>query len=112
MHLICNLTEFVDYPKSIFFIYHNFAHNLGRTEISSKEDLVQKERKLQIDNPDKTVNIWAERITLTSNFNKELDLFKIGDFDNNYYASDGLKKQINLANITGCSFEPALNLIV
>lgn len=112
LHIICNLTDQVDYPKSTFFVYHNFSKNLGYVDIASKEDLIQKRIKIKSDNPGKTVTIWGEKIVLNASFNKTLDLFEIGTFDANSYITEPLQKAINKVNLTGCSITPASNLIL
>lgn len=110
MHIICNLTDYVDYPKSTFFVYHNFSKNLGYVDIASKEELLQKRLKLKSDNPGKTVTIWVEKIFLRASFNKQLDLFEIGTFDANYYISEALHQSLIKEKITGCLITPANNL--
>lgn len=110
MHIICNLTDQVDYVRSSFFIYYNYAHNLGSIEVSSLEDLVNKEDILKKNNPGKTVAIWAEHIQLGRNFDQSRDLFKISNFDSNYYISEKLKIALYNANVSGCHIEPAKNL--
>jgi hypothetical protein len=112
MHIICNLTDFVDYPKSTFFVYHNFSKNIGYVDVTSKNELIQKRLKLKSDNPGKTVTIWAEKIKLSALFNKAFDLFEIGTFDANCYISEALQQAITKEKITGCSITPASNLIV
>ena len=112
MHVICNLTEYVDYQKSTFFVYHNFSKNLGYVDVVSKEEFIQKRLKLKSDNPGKTVTIWAEKITLNTLPNKAFDLFEIGTFDANCYISEALQQAITNEKITGCSIMPANNLFV
>jgi len=110
MHIICNLTNLVDYPNSTFFFYLNFSHNLGYIAIASKDDYEQKKEKVKKDNPGKTITIWAEKIKLNSDFDTSLHLFEIGGFDSNYYISQPLKEAIVAANITGCHIAPAAKL--
>lgn len=111
MHIISDLTDQVDYPKSTFFVYHNYSKNIGYTEVKSKEELIQKEKSLRENNPGKTLAIWSEKISLTSSFNRAADLFKIGNFDSSYYISEKLKNKIISEKITGCYITPAHNLI-
>ena len=110
LHIISNFTSFVDYPKSTFFVYQNYTHNLGYVPIESEDDFKIKKAKLKKDNPDKTITIWAEKIRLNNNFNKSIDLFTIGTFDRHYYVSDRLKKAIENEKITGCNIQSADNL--
>jgi hypothetical protein len=107
LHLVSNLTEFIDYPNSIFFVYQNYRHNLGYVEIKSEEDYTLKKDKLKKDNPDKTITIWIEKIKFLADFKNDLDLFKIGIFDNNWYITERLRNAIFAANITGCEIVPA-----
>jgi hypothetical protein len=112
MHIICNLTDYVDYPNSTFFVYHNFSKNLGYINIASKDELIQKEENLKELNPGKTVAIWAERIVLSASFNRKLDLFKISNFDSRYYISESLQQAVVEAKITGCSITEATHLFI
>jgi len=112
MHIICNLTDMVDYPNSSFFVYHNYSKNLGYVDISSKDELIQKRKNIKDINPGKTVTIWAEKITLKQSFNKTIDLFEISYFDDNCYISERLQQAIADENITGCTLTQAKNLIV
>ena len=112
MHIVCNFTDIVDYPTSSFFIYYNFGHNLGKIDIASKEDVIQKRKQVKEDNPGKTVTVWAKKIAFTSFFDKSLDLFEVGMFDSNTYISEPLKEKIISNKITGCYIVEATNLIV
>jgi hypothetical protein len=112
LHIICNLTDQVDYPNSTFFIYHNYKNNLGYVSIESKEDFTQQKEKIKRDNPGKTITIWAETIKLNKEFNAAIDLFEIGTFDNNYYISERLRAALVSEKITGCEISPAIHLIV
>lgn len=102
MHIICDFTNKVDYVKSTFIIYYNYAHDLGNIEIKNKSDLLLKKEKVKQDNPEKTVTIWAKQIQLTQDFDLSLDLFEIGMFDANYYISAPLKGALIENKITGC----------
>ncbi len=110
LHIICNLTSYVDYPRSTFFAYYNYKHNLGYVDIQSKEEMKIKKEILKKDNPAKTITIWAEKIRLNSDFDKSLDLFEVGSFDRNYYISNRLKTAIEAEKITGCYIHSAENL--
>ena len=110
MHIICDLTDDVDYKKSNFIAYYNYAHNLGLVPVNSKEDLVEKRQKLKNDNPDKAITIWAEQIVLNTKAKKNMDLFKIGTFDSSIYITEVLKRAIITSKITGCEITDALNL--
>lgn len=110
MHIICDLTDFVDYGKSTFFIYYNYRHNIGTIAINSKKDYFDAKEKVMHANPGKTVTVWADTIHLTTGFDAKLDLFKIGTFNSDYYISDRLRKKIIQENISGCDISPARNL--
>ena len=110
MHIICNLTDEVNYEKSAFKIYYNYAHNLGSINVYSKEDLLEKKEKVKADNPGKNVTIWGEKLYLKDSFNTSLDLFEIGTFDANTYIANRLKEEIEAQKITGCFTAPASNL--
>ncbi|QEC44621.1 imm11 family protein [Pseudobacter ginsenosidimutans] len=112
LHIICNLSDYVDYPKSTFFVYYNFSKNLGYVDVLSKNELIIKEEKLKSDNPGKTVAIWAEKIYLNSSLNTRFDLFKIGTINSDYFISESLRQSIHEAKITGCDISEANNLIV
>jgi len=112
MHIICNLSDLVDYKKSTFYIYYNYAHNLGFIDVNSKEEYLQKRKKVELDNPDKTVTVWANKIYLIDSFDKNMALFEIGTFNANYFISTPLKNAMVEHKITGCSISSADNLIV
>jgi hypothetical protein len=112
MHIISDLTDFVDYPNSTFFIYYNYSHNLGYVTIDSKKDFKQQKDKVKKDNPDKTITVWAEKIKLKADFDISLDLFEIGSFNANYYISERLKTTISAASITGCDISIATNILI
>ena len=111
-HIICDLTNYVDYTNSTFFIYLDYSHNLGNIDISSKEDYDKKKLKVKADNQGKTITIWADKIQLKNNFDKSLDLFTIGSYDSNFYISERLITEINLQNVTGFTATKAENLFL
>ena len=110
MHIICDLTDAIDYPKSTFFVYLTYAQDLGNIKIDSKEDLINKEAKIKADNPDKTITIWAKDLIFIDSTIPKLDLFKIGTFDSNYYISTKLYNALVDNNITGIETAPSHNL--
>jgi hypothetical protein len=111
-HIVCNLTDQVDYSSSKFFTYYNYAHNLGYVDIRSKEDLTKHRENIKKDNPGKTITIWAEKIKMNEQFDKTLDLFEIGMFDANFYISKRLKDMIMELGVTGLSISPADNILI
>jgi hypothetical protein len=112
LHIICDLTEFVDYPASSFFAYLNYSQDIGNIDIISKEDYERKRAKLKKDNPERTITVWAKSITLTAGFDNTLDLFEISSFMNNVFISERLQKAIVEGGITGCNISVAKNLLV
>ena len=110
LHIICDLTNNVDYSNSEFIAFYNYKHDLGTIKISTKEDFLQKKIELKNNNPGKTITIWAKKIAFKKVFNSNLDLFKIGMFDSNFYITGKLKEKIYSEKITGCSILPATNL--
>lgn len=111
LHFKTDLINTIDFKNSSFIILLNYAHNLGHVEISSMQDYNLKKEKIKADNVGKTVSLWAEKITLSPSFDKQLDFFKIGTFDSNYYISEKLKTAIYSQKITGCNISFANNLI-
>jgi len=111
MHIVSNLTDFVDYPASIFFTYFNYTHNLGYTTVSSKEDYLFQKNELKKNNPGKSITIWAEKIKLNERFDKSLDFFEINSFDSHIYISEQVKAAIISKNLSGCNIKPASNLL-
>jgi hypothetical protein len=112
MHIICDLTNVVDYPKSKFIIYYNYAHNLGSIEINTKEELYEKREKLKQDNLGKNVTVWSDKIVLNGSFDKHLDFFEIGSFDSSYYISEKLKVVIEKEKFTGISIKRTEKIFV
>ena len=110
MHIICNLTTIIDYCRSTFIISQFYNNILGDIEINSVEDLINKRKKLETDNPDKIIKIEAKDIFFTNSFDKKLNLFEIGNFDNNYYINEQLFNALNEVGITGFSALKAENI--
>ncbi len=105
LHLISDLTDYVDYPKSSFFIYKDYTYNLGAINISSKEDFLFQKTKLKEQNKEHTITIWAERLFL----NREIkyDLFEVGMFDSNHYITESLKVALEIEKVTGITISPS-----
>lgn len=111
VHFIPDLIEKVDFENSSFVILQNYSHKVGNINVSSLEDLIQKKERLKLNNPKKTITIWADKIHLLPNFTKHLDLFKIGVFDTSFYISESLKNSLISNKITGCQISPASNIL-
>lgn len=112
MHILSDFTNQVNYPLSTFFIYQNYTHNIGYIEISSKEDYFTKKAKIKENNPGKTVTIWAEKIQMNPEFDKNINLFEIGSFNSDCFISTELKEELIAQNITGCDIKLATNIII
>lgn len=110
MHFISNVRISVNYKKSGFFIIQNFSTKIENIDVESEEDLINKEKHLQENNPGKTLAIWADEINLDSSFDKQLDLFKVGKFDSYYYVSNRLRNFFDEQNITGIEYLDATNI--
>jgi hypothetical protein len=108
LHIISDLTEYVDYTKSKFFIYKNFAFDQGDIQILSKEDLIKK--RLDIKKEDSSLTIWSKQITFLPSFDKNLDMFIVSLFDAKTYISDALKNKIEQEKITGIKITVANNI--
>lgn len=112
IHLICNLTEYIDFEKSTFFIYVDYSKNLGYLQLASLNDYYNSVNSLKEKNPNKSVTVWSESLKFLPSFKLSFDLFKIGTFDSNYYVSEKLLSLLKTNNITGFDFEAADNLSV
>jgi hypothetical protein len=107
LHIISDLTDYISYSDSSFFIYKRFDLDMGDIKINSKDEYFEQLKRLQENNPNTYITIRAKKITLTpSFFNKKLDLFKIGLFDTNFYISQRLRDALVDNNITGCDIQP------
>lgn len=111
MHIICDLSDFVDYEKSKFFVY-NYMHDLGSIIVNSKEELLDKRVQLKQDNPGEALTIWSKKIVLCNSFDTSLDLFEIGNFDRNCYVSERLKFGLEKAGITGIDVQKTNKIII
>lgn len=105
------LYKYINYSKSSFVVLLNYAHQVGQINITSYEDYLTQKEILKANNEGKTISIWADKIMFDSSFNTNLDLFKIGMFDSNFYVSDRLKHTIEENNITGTLINQATNLL-
>jgi hypothetical protein len=107
LHVICDLTEIVDYPASAFFIYKDYSFDLGPVQVSSKEMLLLKKSNLKGKNKDHNITIWAKKLKLTQNV--KYDFFDIGSFDNNHYISQQLKNIFEKEKVNGIVIHPLLS---
>lgn len=112
MHTICDLTDYVDYPSSKFFVYQNYITVLGFVDVKSKDEYLKKVEELKKANPGKILTIWASQISLPASIIKNYDLFEIGAFNADSYISESIREAILDQKITGCDISEACNLII
>lgn len=112
MHIINDLTDYVNYKRSKFFIYKNFSINAGTISIESKEHFLKRKDELKKANPKQTVTIWAETICFNSKFDTTLDFFDVSTFDAKYYISERLAESIINSKITGMKISPTNNILL
>lgn len=91
-----NLVDFIDYQKSIFYetewgfykcpiLINSYEHYLS---LKSKANSV-------------SFGVEIEKIAMTENFDRSIDMFYILQFDNSIYISERMKKIIEENKITG-----------
>lgn len=112
MHIISDMTDLVDYPRSTFFVYKHYLTNDGVIKVNSIEDYFEKRKQLQKENPGINITIWSEKLQLKPQFDKKLDLFTIDLFDTDFYISQSLKDDLTQNNITGFVSQIANKIIV
>lgn len=112
MHIICNLSKEVNFPKTRFFVHLFYRTALGYAEVSSYEDYVNQQKDLVKNNPGKTIALSANDITIPASSLNGLDLFRIGTFNTNLFISEALQKAMINEKITGCEIKPAPGLMV
>ncbi len=112
MYVISDMTDFIDYANSTFFIYKRYKSSEEYITISSKSDFLTKERSLKVEYPHVYTAIHAEKISLKLPTNKRFDLFQIGEFDFDFYISDSLRNALVKNDITGCNIEPTDRIII
>lgn len=104
LHFIADLTDYIDYKRSSFFIYKHFRLNDGSVKIESKHDYLTKREQLKASNPEINITIWSSRIYFKRGTKLE-DLFEIGMFDSQLYISKDLRNELVENQITGCKIE-------
>ena len=102
---IYNLSDQVDYSKTIFYSKDTF-NNVEKLDINSPEDVKEQWPKIGY-----TKKIVSENIYFKSGFKLNLDLFMIGVFDFNIYLSEGLKSTLINEKITGLDLRPVEYLV-
>jgi hypothetical protein len=111
MHLKSISYDSIVFLKSKFIVVQNYAYPIDTINISSLEDYVEKKNTLKETNSGKNITIWSEIIAFNSQFDKHIDLFRVGTFDTNIYISERLKSVIEENRITGLDISPTTNLI-
>jgi hypothetical protein len=105
MHIICDLTNQIDYVNSSFFIYKNYRTNEGYIKITSKDDYLNKKNQIKAEHPGRNITVWAGKICLSQDFDKGLELFEVGMFDANFYIGESLKNALISEKVTGCEMK-------
>ncbi len=102
LHMICDLTDIVDYRGSTFYV-KNFRSDLGGIKVSSREDLLLKREHLKEDLGDIGITICAKKIKLVHPV--EYDFFSVGFFDSNDYITPSLKETLEQEGATGITIK-------
>jgi hypothetical protein len=103
LHIISDYSDFVDYKKSTF-VERNSYETRGTFFVDSKEDMLKKREEIENRNKGTTFSLWGDNIIMNSEFNRELDFFKISRIDANMYSSKRLVDDIIKNNLTGLKF--------
>ena len=107
LHIVSDYTDFICYESSKFYTYNFFDDVfLSKINPASKEILISLKEKMKKDH---FFTIKAKKIALSPNFFElKLDLFKISEFDHDFYISERLKKALIESKITGYSISEAI----
>jgi len=105
LQVIADYTNFVDYQKSVFFIFKNYSKDLGNITVSSKNDYQKKREELK--SKDSTLSIWAKQIVMTEEFDHSLDLFHVSRFNSDFFISEKLSRSITENELTGLVIKPS-----
>jgi len=103
LHIICDLTNIVNYPESDFYIYKDYSYDLGNIRVFSKEDLLEKKSYLKEKNKGHSITIWAKELKLTQKV--EYDFFDIGSFVENHYITEQLKNRLEKEKVNGIAIQ-------
>jgi hypothetical protein len=108
LQIACDLTEYVDYQKSEFYI-RNLAdplrRDLGAVELLSKTDFELKRKEVRAKNSP-SFAISPKRIMMNNSFDRNLDFFEISGVNNDIFISDRLSQAIQEAKLTGIRITP------
>mgnify|MGYP006959899243 CR=1 FL=1 len=99
IHILCDLTDYVDYNKSEFVIAKNYTNTKNYIQIKSKKDFLIKKEELK--QKDLFLSIKANKIFFIENYFLAFDLFSVSLIDYDFYISQNLKNIINQEKITG-----------
>ncbi len=110
---ISDYSDFVNYARSTFIECSlSNGEKAGYVSVTSKEDLLKKRELIKEQRDNVAWTIWGDRIVLSSDFDRELDFFRISRIDSATYISERLKNAMESNGLTGWDFFPALNLSV
>ncbi|MBB6238788.1 hypothetical protein HDC90_003435 [Pedobacter sp. AK013] len=101
LHIISDLTEYVDYINSIFYYHKRFSSEKHYIQVKSKQDYNLIKKKIRIEFPNTYIKISAEKIVINSPIDNYLDFFQIGGFDFNFYTSERLMEVIKASRLSG-----------
>lgn len=101
LHINSDYTSFVDFPNSEFCTCESFSFKTAdKINIFSKEDFIIKRKNVQKSN--EFLDIEATKLKMNLSFiDENLDLFKISQFDSDFYVSDFLRENIEKEMISG-----------
>lgn len=115
MHIISDLTDFVDYANSTFVISKISGLNAVPITLNDKRDYLTKSELFKRDffeNNGPLLTIDAKKLKLNDQFDKSVGGFKVGWFDINFYINQVLRDEIIENHITGCDIKPTGNIVI
>ena len=108
LQIVPDLSSFVDYSRSKFFIKNMadvISGELEAIKLLSKKDY--EVRQMELRSKDSNLAIWAKSIVMNDAFDNGLDLFKVSRFNSDFFISDRLSQAIKKACLTGIAIKPA-----
>lgn len=95
-HVVSDLTHCIDYNQTTFMIKRLFKVEVDNFTIVSSEDL--KKKKYEIGT---LKNMVPNKLVLNNAFDKTLDLFIIGGFNDEIFISEKLKLELEQQKVSG-----------